>query len=79
MLLSYIMIYVNALEVMKSQTDVREIFTALEASQEFDMPKDCRQRQALNANGRNDVSEIYSIPSIIQNGERHGHGCSMGP
>ena len=64
--LEIIMSSISALENLKKQSDVKEIIKSIERCRRFELPKSCRQRRTLNADGANDVSEAFSPPRITK-------------
>ena len=61
-----IMNCISILENLKKQNDVKEIMKAIEKDKKFELPSACRQRRTMNADGANDVSEVYSAPRITK-------------
>ncbi len=56
--------YIAKLNTVAAKPDVKEILKDLEKNPAMQLPKNRRQRRSMNANGKYDVSELYSPPRI---------------
>ena len=58
--------HLNSLTKVRNRSDVKQLIKELEELQKFKLPNMRRARRSMRAQGKNDVSEIYSPPRIAE-------------